>query len=235
MKSRISIVIASLLLVSGISLQPSMGQEKTKEDKDREYMIQQEIDRKKKEMSEAQKRVLEESRKQLEEQQKTVDQALENLQNGKDAGMDMNEYFRIFRNYGDKSFNPGDTWIFNPGMGSYYGHGFGSDSERTSWNFERSVKDDSFARDYIMDVGKSARTVVMSVNGDSKTGSIKIKILSPDGKVYADIVIDEFGNMNWRKSFNISDEENKDKVGEWKFRIEAAKATGNFKLSFQTF
>lgn len=234
MKSRISFIVASLLLILCINLQPSMGQEKTSDEREREYRIQQEIDRKKKEMTETQKRVLEESRKQLEEQQKTVDQALENLQNGKDAGMDMNEYFRIFRNYGEK-FNPGENWFFNPGMGSIYGHGFPGDAERTSWDFTRSVKEDTFTRDYIIDVGKSVKTVVMSVNGDSKTGSIKIRILAPDGKVYADITIDEFGNMNWRKSFNISGEENKDKVGEWKFRIEASKATGNFKISFQTF
>lgn len=235
MKSRISIIVASLLLILCINLQPSMGQEKTNEERDREYRIQQEIDRKKKEMTETQKRVLEESRKQLEEQQKTLDQALENLQNGKDAGVDMNEYFKIFRSYSDKPFTPAEPWMYNPGMGSFYGHGFTADAERTSWDFVRSVKEDSFVRDYIIDVGKSVRTVVMSVNGDSKTGSIKIKILAPDGKVYADIAIDEFGNMNWRKSFNISDDENKDKVGEWKFRIEATKATGNFKISFQTF
>ena len=50
-----------------------------------------------------------------------------------------------------------------------------------------------------------------------------------------DIVIDEFGNLNWRKSFTISEEENKDKAGEWIYKIEAVKATGFFKISLQTY
>ncbi len=235
MKKRTSIIVAGLVLILGINLQPSMGQERSREDRDREYRIQQEIDRKKKEMADVQKRMLEESREKLEEQQKTVDQALENLEKGKESGVDMNEFYKNFRYYGEKSFNLGEPWMFNPGMGPTYGQGYVADAERTTWDFVRSVKDDSFRRDYIIDVGKSVRTVMMAVNGDSKTGSFKIKILSPDGKVYADIMIDEFGNMNWRKSFNISDEENKDKVGEWKFQIEATKATGYFKISLQTF
>ena len=73
-----------------------------------------------------------------------------------------------------------------------------------------------------------SNTVVMSVNGDCKAGEIRIKIIMPNGKVYSDIVIDEFGNLNWRKSFTISEEENKDKAGAWKFQINASKATGFF-------
>jgi hypothetical protein len=57
----------------------------------------------------------------------------------------------------------------------------------------------------------------------------------PGGKVYSDIVIDESGNLNYRKSFSISETENKDKAGEWKFRIEAEKATGFFRISLQTY
>lgn len=235
MKNRTSIIVAVLVLILGINTQPSMGQERSSDDRERDHRIQQEIDRKKKEMADAQKRTLEESRKKLEEQQQTVDKALENLENGRDAGVDMDEFYRNFRYYGEKSFNLGEPWMYNPAPGSYFGHGYVADSERTTWEFVRSVKEDSFRRDYIIDVGKSVKTVMMSINGDSKDGSIKIKILSPDGKVYADIMIDEFGNMNWRKSFNISDEENKNKVGEWKFQIEATKATGYFKISLQTF
>ena len=57
----------------------------------------------------------------------------------------------------------------------------------------------------------------------------------PNGKAYSDIIIDEFGNLNWRKSFKISDEENQDKTGAWKFEINSTKATGYFKISLQTY
>jgi len=75
----------------------------------------------------------------------------------------------------------------------------------------------------------------MTVNGDCKAGEIRIKIIMPNGKTYSDVVIDEAGNLNWRKSFNITEEENKDKAGEWKYEIKASKATGFFKISLQTY
>jgi hypothetical protein len=84
-------------------------------------------------------------------------------------------------------------------------------------------------------VEPSVKTVIMNVMGDCKSGQIKVKIVMPGGKVYSDIVIDESGNLNYRKSFSISETENKDKAGEWKFRIEAEKATGFFRISLQTY
>lgn len=75
----------------------------------------------------------------------------------------------------------------------------------------------------------------MSVMGDCKAGEIRIKIVMPNGKNYSDILIDEFGNLNWRKSFTISEKENQDKSGEWKFQIASTKATGFFKISLQTY
>jgi hypothetical protein len=75
----------------------------------------------------------------------------------------------------------------------------------------------------------------MSVMGDCKAGEIRVKIIMPSGKTYSDILIDEYGNLNWRKSFTISEEENKDKSGEWVFKIDATKATGSFKISLQTY
>jgi uncharacterized protein YfaS (alpha-2-macroglobulin family) len=75
----------------------------------------------------------------------------------------------------------------------------------------------------------------MAVSGDCKGGEIRIKILTPSGKSYSDTVIDEDGNVNVRKSFNISDTENQDKAGEWKFQISTDKASGYFKISLQTF
>ena len=75
----------------------------------------------------------------------------------------------------------------------------------------------------------------MSVMGDCKAGEIRIKIIMPGGKTYSDIVIDEFGNLNWRKSFTISETENQDKTGAWKFSYFINKATGYFKISLQAY
>jgi hypothetical protein len=84
-------------------------------------------------------------------------------------------------------------------------------------------------------VEKTAKSVVMSVMGDCKSGEIRIKIVMPNGKSYSDILIDESGSLNWRKSFNISETENKDKTGDWKFQISSTKASGFFKISLQAY
>jgi hypothetical protein len=112
---------------------------------------------------------------------------------------------------------------------------FGGNNEKTTWDFSKSVKENSFSRDYTFDVEPTVNTVVMSVNGDCKAGEIRIRIVMPNNKTYSDILIDEYGNLNWRKSFTISEEENKDKAGPWKFQINASKATGYFKISLQTY
>jgi len=111
----------------------------------------------------------------------------------------------------------------------------GGDSERTTWDYSKSVKEKTFSKDYSFEVEKTVKTVVMSVMGDCKSGEIHIKILMPNGKNYSDILIDESGNLNWRKSFTISETENQDKAGDWKFQISSTKATGFFKISLQAF
>jgi hypothetical protein len=97
------------------------------------------------------------------------------------------------------------------------------------------MKESSISRDYTIDIESTVNNVVMAVIGDCKEGEIRIKILMPNNKVYSDVLIDESGNLNWRKSFTISDTENKDKAGAWKFQIDASKASGYFKISLQTY
>ena len=142
---------------------------------------------------------------------------------------------RIFSNQRGTSSNSFDEpFLFSePGTG-FNGH-FSGGGDRSSLDFSKSIKESNYSREYIFDVGKATKTVVMSITGDCKTGEIRIRILMPNGKTYSDVVIDESGNLNWRKSFNISEEENKDKTGEWTFDISASNATGYFKISLQTF
>jgi hypothetical protein len=142
---------------------------------------------------------------------------------------------RIYSPRGDRSFRFSDPYVVSSDYEGFFGKSFGSDSERTTWDFSKSVKENTFSSMYPFIVEKTAKNVVMSVMGDCKAGEIRIKIVMPNGKNYSDIVIDEFGNLNWRKSFTISDTENQDKTGEWKFQIVSTKATGYFKISLQTY
>jgi hypothetical protein len=229
MKNRILITIAILVAVC-FSFQQLNGQEKSQDQKEKEAKLQQAIDLQKKQM--------EEQKKLQDLQSVEINKAMQDASDemNKNAGAVIyNKRTRpnmIGRDFGDQSFYIAPDIEF--ARGDFFGHG-GGDGERTTWDFSRYVKEASFSKQYSFDVEKSVGTVVMTVMGDCKEGEIRVKIVMPGGKTYSDIVIDESGNLNWRKSFTISEDENKDKAGEWIFKIDAAKATGSFKISLQTY
>ena len=228
-------LIVIFLITIGSSFQQVTAQEKTKAEQEKEYKIQQEIDQQKKAMAE-QKKALDEVNQALKEKQSELDKTMKDVRVVVENAGKAGEGVRIYNQRGNRSFSFDEPFVFSsPGVETFYGHGMGDDSERTTWDFSKSVKENTFSRDYKFDVEKTVNTVVMSVMGDCKAGEIRIKIVMPNGKNYSDIVIDEFGNLNWRKSFTISETENQDKAGEWKFEIASTKATGFFKISLQIY
>jgi hypothetical protein len=236
-KIRFILLAVSLILFCTIS-GPAVAQEKSKEEKEKELRMQEEIDAQKKAITE-QKKAQYEVQKELQESQKEVDKAMKEAQEQIEAAGKYKDMVKVYRGTGDRpnfKIEPfaGEPFIFAPGMDGFNWYSHSGDNERTSWDFSKSIKESSFSRDYVFDVDLSS-TVVMSVTGECKMGEIRIKIVMPNGKVYSDILIDEFGNLNWRKSFPVSEEENKDKAGAWKFQIDASKATGFFKISLQTY
>jgi len=229
-KSSVILMVAFLFSVC-FSVQPLSAQEKTKEDKEKEFKLQQAIDQQKKAMTE-QKKAQDMQSKEVE---KAMQDVMENVQKNNDV---MNIYRSRVRSSGNDLEGLDQPFIVSPeidfpGYGRFWEHE--GDSEKTTWDFSKQVKETTFSRQYSFDVEESASTVVMTVLGDCKAGEIRVKIIMPGGKTYSDIVIDEFGNLNWRKSFTISEEENKDKAGEWIFKIDASEATGYFKISLQTY
>lgn len=233
MKRRIAYLSVIILIISGLAVQPASSQEKTKEQKEQE---QKEKEEKLRQAIEVQKKIMFEQQKEKEGEVE-VEEALKEVERIID---DAGEHYRIVRPVpAVRDQREHSIYITPPAYHevdaptwSFYGRG--GDAERTSWEFSRSVKESTFSKQYSFDIEKDAGRVSMTIIGDCKEGEIRIRILMPGGKTYSDIVIDESGNLNWRKSFTISDEENKDKAGEWTFRISGEKATGSFKISLQT-
>ena len=235
-------LIVILLIAVGSSFQQISGQDKTKVEAEKEAKIQQSIEQQKKALAEKNKAVSDQKKAQAEADQNLNDKV--ELEVSYDAlkkeheAAERDEKIFMTMPRGNRSYNfdePFSSVAFaGQDMGGWYGHSM-DDSERTTWDFSKTVKDNTFSRDYTFDVEKSSKSVVMSVMGDCKSGEIRIKIIMPNGKSYSDILIDESGNLNWRKSFIISETENLDKTGDWKFQISSAKATGFFKISLQTF
>jgi hypothetical protein len=229
------LLLTIILLISfGSFFQEVRAQEKTKEQQEADLKIQQKIDEQKKALVEL-KKAQEDAEMSMDAKKSELDSTMTNIQI--DLAKANSDRERIFRDLprGKGSFIFDEPYEIVPDGQTFFMHSMGGDSERTSWEFSKTVIDNTFSNDYSFDVEKTTKSVVMSVMGDCKSGEIRIKIIMPSGKSYSDILIDESGNLNWRKSFNISETENKDKTGDWKFQISSNKATGFFKISLQAY
>ncbi len=228
------------LLIFVIPLQQVIAQEKekSKEEKEKEHQMQEIIEAQKKALAE-QKKAQEEMMKALQEKHYDLDE-LNNIMEDFRLKIDTEDFGRVRRIYTDRNrdlFGTREPLIVttpSTGIGVWTPYGF-SDTESTTWEFSKSVKEKSFSNYYTFDVESTVNTVSMSVSGDCEAGEIRIIIVKPDGDTYSDITIDEFGNLNWRKSFKVSEDENQDKTGEWEFEIEATDATGYFKISLRAY
>lgn len=227
-------MLAVFLVSAGVFSWDATAQEDTKEEKERAKRVEEEYAAQKKAIAD-QKKSQEEFQKLMEqskdEMEKASFEALEEFENAQKS----KDMVRVYRMPGERMYFNGEPFSFTPSGEGQFSWTHMGDNERTTWDLSRSVKEKSFSRNYSFDVEADAKNVTMSVNGDCKAGEIRIKIIMPGGKVYSDILIDEFGNLNWRKTFTITEEENRDKAGEWKFQINASKATGYFKISLQSF
>jgi hypothetical protein len=230
-----SLILAIIFLISMCSFQRIEAQNKNKEEKEKQMQLQEAIETQKKAMVD-QKKAEEDALKILEKQKMDIEDAMENVPMGIEEREKFDQAMKIFEDSrGIRSYrSSGEPFIFTPGV-EFYGRHIGEDTERTTWEFSKYMKESSISRDYTIDIESTVNNVVMAVIGDCKEGEIRIKILMPNNKVYSDVLIDESGNLNWRKSFTISETENKDKAGAWKFQIDASKASGYFKISLQTY
>ena len=245
---KLSVFITAVLLISSASFQTISAQQ-SESDKEKEKKIQMEIEQQKKAMSD-QYKAQEEALKAVQKVNKeahtsyppppppppdemsdmSIEVITENFEGGEEG-----DIMRVYGRRGDRSFRVEEPMVWSSaGNGNVHAFAFSDNSQMTRWDFSKNVKESNFSKEYGFDVEKTSKSVVMSVNGDCKDGEIRIKITMPNGKTYSEILIDESGSLNWRKSFSITETENLDKAGEWKFQISASKATGYFKISLQT-
>jgi hypothetical protein len=81
----------------------------------------------------------------------------------------------------------------------YRGSDIGS-KPGSSWNYSRQVMEATFTNELTISADESDN-VNLSVTGNCAEGSIIVTIIMPDGKQLSEVVLDENGSLNWRKSF----------------------------------
>ncbi|MGE5419293.1 MAG: hypothetical protein ACM3UT_03865, partial [Chloroflexota bacterium] len=200
---RIRLFLIGVLLVAGSISGTIFAQEGSDKqaDKQREEELLKAIQEQKKAMSD-QRHVQDEARRALEENMRELEKLGDYNFNYDVSTDEIGNNVRVIRR--NRSFAP-DNFVVPPmppdAPKVFIGdHLFFGDTEHTSWDFTKSVKEGSFKKEYSFDVEKSVKTVTMAISGDCNAGEIRIKVLTPQGKTYSDVVIDEFGNINVRKS-----------------------------------
>lgn len=114
----------------------------------------------------------------------------------------------------------------------YRGRDIGS-KPGSSWNYSRQVMEATFTNELTLSADDSDN-VNLSVTGNCAEGSIAVAIIMPDGKQLSEVILDENGSLNWRKSFEAG-EENGWKNGKWTFKVKAKDATGNLRISLNSY
>lgn len=114
----------------------------------------------------------------------------------------------------------------------YTGHSLKS-KPGSSWNYSRQVMEATFINELTMS-SEDMDNVNLTVAGDCAEGSMSVTIMMPDGKQLSEVVLNENGSLNWRKSIEAG-EGNSWKNGKWTFRINAKDATGNLRISMNSY
>lgn len=121
--------------------------------------------------------------------------------------------------------------------GSIFGNSgyYKSDSNRSDMNFTKVVNDNSFSTNIPYEVEETASKFIISLIGQCNKGNISIDVISPNGKKFYEMKIHESGDLKWRKSIDLTEEDHKNKTGDWTFIVKGTDTTGFFKISLQSF
>ena len=109
----------------------------------------------------------------------------------------------------------------------------GAPGNSSSLQYSKQLDKSSFKSDYSFQIDSDAKRASIAISGHCTSGEIRITVTTPDGKLYTEVLIDDMGSVNWRKSFNLENE-NSNKAGSWNFAIAAKEATGTFRLSLSS-
>ncbi|MCD4769089.1 MAG: hypothetical protein K8R35_02845 [Bacteroidales bacterium] len=173
----------------------------------------------------------EEFRKESEEQRKKTEEFyLQNNWSRASTGSTQTEAVaRAMDEYRDYSELDG-RYFSDANYTVIYGRG---SQTTTALQFTKSLKEATFTKDVKFDIDSDARKVSISISGSCKIGEVRIKVLMPGGKSYSEVLLDEYGRVNWSKTFTI-EEGDKSKTGEWVFKISSEEATGHFGISMRS-
>lgn len=132
------------------------------------------------------------------------------------------DYSEAYSNY--QSALPSTSW---------YGVGMGSNSNSLSIN--KVLKEgDSFSRKSTFEVEKDQKSFSMKLDATCNEGKIVFAIISPNKKVFKELVVNEGENRSWSKSIPIhsfDEERREENYGKWELKVDVKGAKGRYSIS----
>lgn len=144
----------------------------------------------------------------------------------------MKQYFKSPKSKFRENRNGGyrnSAWSYQvmPDMGG---------GDNTNFTISKNLKDImTFSSDFEYEVPANVTGLYFEFSGELETGSLKITITKPGGKVFQTFSVAPIANVDWNKRISIKEAESKDYSGTWKITISSKEAKGYYELRINSY
>ena len=115
-----------------------------------------------------------------------------------------------------------------------YVTGYGSGEHNSRLTLSKNYNGQSIDKQGTFEVEDKITKLKLSIEGHVNSGSIKLSLILPDGKIYKSLTMDDSADIQWSESLNIKEDVTK-YFGTWKYRITTKVADGSYHMSINTY
>ncbi len=115
-----------------------------------------------------------------------------------------------------------------------YVSGYGSGEHNSRLTLSKNYNGQSIDKQGTFEVEDKITKLKLSLEGHVNSGSIKVSLILPDGKIYKSLTMDDSADIQWSESLNIKEDVTK-YFGTWKYRITTKVADGSYHMSINTY
>lgn len=224
------VLLLIMFLMSTTRLSAQDNQEKVKQKEIQQKEQQKKIEEKKKQqkeldsISEQAEASYEDELKQLFEEQKRAQEEVSRANR---------ETQRISREYDRKVYSS------RPALLNFYDQTeqlFTGSGDNTTFTISKHIKNtNTFTSDFEYEVPEKVVSIFFDFNGELETGSLKITIVKPNGKVFQVLNVTPVADVNWNKKYKIKEGESDEYSGTWKVTISTKDAKGYYELRVNSY
>jgi hypothetical protein len=111
---------------------------------------------------------------------------------------------------------------------------YGSNEHNSRLTLSKHYNGQSIDKQGTFEVQDKITKLKLSIEGHVNSGSIKVSLILPDGKIYKSLTMDDSADIQWSESLNIKEDVTK-YFGTWKYRITTKVADGSYHMSINTY